>query len=141
MDSSIINFLLICGFIGYGSAIMCYECNSALNSFCSEAELPDNLKINCSEHDRGVKHTLCRKIVQYVDHAVNGKLPESRVIRSCGWDETRYKGACYHRAGYGGRQEVCSCTSDFCNSSQELNISAALLITTLLFYSCKIICE
>ncbi|CAH2044219.1 unnamed protein product, partial [Iphiclides podalirius] len=127
--------------MGYGSAIMCYECNSATNTHCSDAVLPESLKRNCSEHDRGVTHTLCRKIVQQVEHSVNGRYPESRVIRSCGWDETKYKGMCYHRAGYGGRQEVCSCLSDFCNGTQGLIVSNTLLVTTLLAYSSKTLCE
>lgn len=80
---------------------MCYECNSATNSICLEAKLPDNLKRNCSDHDRGVTHTLCRKIVQHVDYGVNGRLPESRVIRSCGWDESKFKVSKLDRYSYG----------------------------------------
>ncbi|XP_032518944.2 uncharacterized protein LOC116771251 [Danaus plexippus] len=119
----------------YGSALICYECNSAINSMCSEAVLPDSLKRNCSDHDRGVTHTLCRKIVQHVDHDINGHQVASRVIRSCGWDETKYKGMCYHRSGYGGRQEVCSCTKNLCNHSGRFEFSYYLagLVFVLLF--------
>ncbi|KAL0822052.1 hypothetical protein ABMA28_005421 [Loxostege sticticalis] len=131
--------VVLCAIFDFGSAIMCYECNSATNSFCSEAVLPESLKRNCSEHDRGVRHTLCRKIVQHVDFEVNGQLPAGRVIRSCGWDETKYKGACYHRSGYGGRQEVCSCTKDFCNSSHETRATLAVLLTTTLGLFAKIL--
>ncbi|KAI8439801.1 hypothetical protein MSG28_013475 [Choristoneura fumiferana] len=113
-----------------GSPIMCYECNSATNSLCAQKVLPDSLKRNCSEHDRGVTHTLCRKMVQHIDHEINGQLPVSRVIRSCGWDETKYKGACYHRAGYGGRQEVCSCSKDFCNGSVDFTPLLTLTLGT-----------
>lgn len=74
-----------------GIAIVCYECNSAINSMCSANILPDSLKKNCSDLDRGVTYTLCRKIIQHVDYETNGQLPMSRVIRSCGWDESRYK--------------------------------------------------
>lgn len=70
---------------------MCYECNSATNTLCTKKVLPEVLKRNCSDHDRGITHTLCRKIVQHVDFGVNGRLPESRIIRSCGWDESKYK--------------------------------------------------
>ncbi|KAF9803948.1 hypothetical protein SFRURICE_000486 [Spodoptera frugiperda] len=105
----------------------------AINSQCLEAKLPDSLKKNCSDHDRGVTHTLCRKIIQHVEYGINGKLPENRVIRSCGWDESKYKGQCYHRAGYGGRQEVCSCTTDYCNGAQETTTTTALLTTALMF--------
>ncbi|XP_063829726.1 uncharacterized protein LOC135079028 [Ostrinia nubilalis] len=134
-----ITIIFLCAIIKYGSSIMCYECNSATNSYCTDAVLPDSLKRNCSEHDRGVTHTLCRKIVQHVEFGINGQLPASRVIRSCGWDETKYKGACYHRSGYGGRQEVCSCTKDFCNGSQENSATLALLITTTLPLLAKIL--
>lgn len=118
-----------------GSTIVCYECNSAINSMCSATLLPDSLKRNCSDHERGVTHTLCRKIIQHVDHEVNGQMPVSRVIRSCGWDETKYKGACYHRSGYGGRQEVCSCTKDLCNSSHDLNTSSFFTITLVIIFN------
>ncbi|XP_026732846.1 uncharacterized protein LOC113497480 isoform X2 [Trichoplusia ni] len=120
---------------------MCYECNSATNSLCLETKLPDSLKRNCSDHDRGVTHTLCRKIVQHVDYGVNGRVPESRVIRGCGWDETKFKGQCYHRAGYGGRQEVCSCLKDFCNGAPETTATTALLATTTIIFLGKTICQ
>ncbi|XP_059054873.1 uncharacterized protein LOC131848930 [Achroia grisella] len=134
----IIGILILSGFFHYGTTIMCYECNSATNSHCSETQLPDSLKRNCSEHGRGVSHTLCRKIVQHVEYGINGQLPSSRVIRSCGWDETKYKGTCYHRSGYGGRQEVCSCTEDFCNSSEKTKARLYLLLPTTLVFFCKI---
>ncbi|XP_063365841.1 uncharacterized protein LOC134654306 [Cydia amplana] len=133
--------LLFCGLFEYGSPIMCYECNSATNSQCLQNVLPENLKRNCSEHDRGVTHTLCRKIIQHVDVAVNGQLPASRVIRSCGWDETKYKGACYHRSGYGGRQEVCSCTKDLCNGSNDVTSFSALVLASSLMAILKLVCQ
>ncbi|XP_026322766.1 uncharacterized protein LOC113232306 [Hyposmocoma kahamanoa] len=125
---------VLCGLLTCGLSIMCYECNSATNSLCSHKFLPDNLKRNCSDHDRGVTHTLCRKIVQDVDYGVDGHSPQSRVIRSCGWDESKYKGVCYQRSGFGGRQEVCSCTTDFCNSSNKTFISSTLLISIVLLF-------
>lgn len=54
----------------------------------------------------------------------------TRTIRSCGWDESNYKGKCYQRGGFGGRQEVCSCTSDFCNGATNYTI------LNTLFYFC-----
>ncbi|PZC81068.1 hypothetical protein B5X24_HaOG213408 [Helicoverpa armigera] len=141
MASYYIGFILLCGLFHYGSTIMCYECNSAINSQCLEAKLPDNLKRNCSDHDRGVTHTLCRKIVQHVEYGVNGRLPESRVIRSCGWDETKFKGQCYHRAGYGGRQEVCSCSTDLCNAASETSTTTVLLIFTAFMITGRIVCQ
>ncbi|CAB3230491.1 unnamed protein product [Arctia plantaginis] len=132
-------FFILCGLFKYGSTIICYECNSATNTFCLESHIPDSLKRNCSEHDRGVTHTLCRKIIQHVDYGVNGRLPESRVIRGCGWDESKYKGECYHRAGFGGRQEVCSCTKDLCNGAKTTTIASNLLAITAVIYAIKTI--
>ncbi|XP_012544310.2 uncharacterized protein LOC101746240 [Bombyx mori] len=130
--------LVFSGLVKFGSTIMCYECNSATNSLCLQTIPPDTLKRNCSIHDKGVIHTMCRKIIQHVDVPLNGKYPESRVIRTCGWDESKFKNVCYHRAGYGGRQEVCSCHTDYCNSAQGHRITKILLSTVLLVTSVKI---
>lgn len=54
--------------------------------------------------------------------------PDSRVIRGCGWDDSNYKNTCYQRAGFGGRQEVCACETDNCNSSVSLK-STLMTIT------------
>ncbi|VVC94560.1 unnamed protein product, partial [Leptidea sinapis] len=74
----IFQIIVLLGLVQYGCSIFCYECNSAINSFCSAAVLPENLKRNCSEHDRGVTHTMCRKIVQTVEHEINGHMPVAR---------------------------------------------------------------
>ncbi|XP_026488025.2 uncharacterized protein LOC113394808 [Vanessa tameamea] len=127
-----LGLLTLFGLIHYGSTILCYECNSASNSMCSDAVLPDSMKRNCSDHDRGVSHTLCRKMIQHVDYGINGHLPESRVIRGCGWDDTRYKGVCYHRSGYGGRQEVCSCFTDLCNGASDFSSHPHIVVSFIL---------
>ena len=57
--------------------------------------------------------------------------PDSRVIRSCGWDESSYKGKCYQRSGFGGRQEVCSCLTDNCNGASSLQAAASVLLAAL----------
>lgn len=63
--------------------------------------------------------------------------PDTRVIRLCGWDDSSYKGRCYQRAGFGGRQEVCACYEDECNnaSSLKLMFSATLLSALLYFFT------
>ncbi|CAG9788922.1 unnamed protein product [Diatraea saccharalis] len=125
-----------------GSSITCYECNSALHPQCEGNMLPDTWKRNCSDHDRGMTHTLCRKIVQHVDFgSVNGQLPASRVIRTCGWDDSKYKSSCYHRAGFGGRQEVCSCTKDLCNKSSDVRSTPFMIISTAAMIFRKYICQ
>ncbi|KAL4714886.1 hypothetical protein ACJJTC_012558 [Scirpophaga incertulas] len=131
--SPVINFAVLCSFFGLGYAIMCYECNSAKHAHCADNLQPAFLR-NCSAHERGVTHTLCRKIVQHVEFYVNGQLPASRVIRACGWDDTKYKGSCYRRSGFGGGQEVCSCTEDLCNGSPETQTELATLIFTIVSF-------
>lgn len=57
--------------------------------------------------------------------------PDTRVIRSCGWDDSQYKNRCYHRSGFGGRQEVCACEEDLCNGSNNVQFNALTLILTI----------
>lgn len=120
--------VLVCMQTGW--AIKCYECNSHNDSRCSQDPLSDSLKKDCSEHSNGLMYTMCRKIVQNIDFEVNGNPPDLRVIRSCGWDDSNYKGRCYQRSGFGGRQEVCSCLDDFCNGSVAVSTSVALFTCT-----------
>ncbi|XP_025994378.1 uncharacterized protein LOC113004637 [Solenopsis invicta] len=129
-------------FLCYGgvNAMQCYQCNSRNNSQCAELKPPDSMKIDCSNLKDGAKYTMCRKITQVIEFSVNGLPPDTRVIRGCGWDESNYKGQCYQRSGFGGRQEVCSCLSDLCNSATpgpeiwllQHFISSCILINLLL---------
>lgn len=120
--------ILVC--VQIASAIKCFECNSHNDTSCNLDDLPESLKKDCSEKVEGAKYTMCRKIVQNIDFEVNGNPPDNRVIRSCGWDDSSYKGRCYQRSGFGGRQEVCSCLSDLCNGSADLLPSLALAACT-----------
>ncbi|KAG7205526.1 hypothetical protein KM043_007504 [Ampulex compressa] len=106
-------------FLGYHgiSALQCYLCNSHNDSRCAADVPPDALKKDCSELKNGMQYTMCRKITQVIEFSVNGLPADTRVIRGCGWDESNYKGKCYQRSGFGGRQEVCSCLTDFCNAA------------------------
>lgn len=119
--SSLVVLVAVCilaAFIVPGYSLKCYECNSHNDSRCAQEMPPSQLEKDCSTHQNEAhKYTLCRKIVQTIEYEVNGLQPDTRVIRSCGWDDTTYKNACYQRSGFGGRQEVCSCTTDLCNSS------------------------
>ncbi|CAB0015991.1 unnamed protein product [Nesidiocoris tenuis] len=115
-----------------GSALKCYECNSHNDSRCAQEEPPQLLGKDCSTHQNAAhKYTLCRKIVQTIEYEVNGLQPDTRVIRSCGWDDTTYKNACYQRSGFGGRQEVCSCTTDLCNSAFNTPPSTTAVVLSL----------
>lgn len=131
-------FLFLC--LSDVDAMQCYQCNSRNNSQCADLMPPDSLKVDCSALKDGPKYTMCRKITQVIEFSVNGLPPDTRVIRGCGWDETNYKGKCYQRSGFGGRQEVCSCLTDYCNAAtlgslppQHLILSCALISVLIAF--------
>ncbi|KAH0949021.1 hypothetical protein HN011_009099 [Eciton burchellii] len=134
-------FLLLCH--SGADAMQCYQCNSRNNSQCADLVPPDTMKIDCADLKDGAKYTMCRKITQVIEFSVNGLPPDTRVIRGCGWDESNYKGACYQRSGFGGRQEVCSCLTDYCNAARPgldiiplhlLVLSCALINVPLIFF-------
>lgn len=117
-------------------AIRCYECNSATDKRCLGDEnnhLSDDLKITCLDRTPDGEHpyVLCRKIKQTIDFEVNGLKPETRIIRTCGWDTSSFHNRCYLRSGFGGRQEVCSCEGDGCNGSGTLYSSILLTLAGL----------
>ncbi|CAG9763185.1 unnamed protein product [Ceutorhynchus assimilis] len=117
-----------------GLAISCYECNSALDKRCigdANNQLSDDLRKPCPEKKDDKPYTLCRKIKQMIDFEVNGLQPDSRVIRTCGWEDSQYKNRCYQRSGFGGRQEVCACDGNNCNGSSFVAASMSLVAGVL----------
>ncbi|XP_063700288.1 uncharacterized protein LOC134830667 [Culicoides brevitarsis] len=114
-----------------GIAIRCYECNSHNDSRCAMDIPPEELSIDCEEHKSGVKYTFCRKTTQVIEFSVNNLPPDSRIIRGCGWDDSNYKGRCYQRSGFGGRQEVCACYDDNCNSASSVSLGFGLIAASL----------
>lgn len=54
--------------------------------------------------------------------------PDSRVIRTCGYQNQTSTNYCYSRAGFGGRQVVCSCDTDTCNGAGALGASTAAMV-------------
>lgn len=60
--------------------------------------------------------------------------PDTRIIRGCGWDDSNYKNRCYQKSGYGGRQEVCACSSDNCNGSNNMKSAPYAIIIPLLTF-------
>lgn len=118
-----------------GSAIQCFVCNSHKDANCNLDIPPDNLLKDCrqeySSREQGLS-VFCRKISQVIEFAVNGLPPDTRVIRTCGFlNQTSYN-YCYSRAGFGGRQVVCSCDQDRCNGSGALNTSFLTLAASIL---------
>lgn len=53
---------------------------------------------------------------------------KNRIIRTCGWDASNYNNKCYHRSGFGGKQDVCTCMTDYCNSAQKTYIAFATVV-------------
>ncbi|XP_059476759.1 uncharacterized protein LOC132197468 [Neocloeon triangulifer] len=112
-----------------GYAIKCFVCNSHTDKACMQDRPPESLEKDCTDAPDGATYTMCRKIVQHIDFEVNGLQPDHRVIRSCGYEASNYVDKCYQRAGFGGRQEVCSCTTgDMCNSAPGIS-SMSVMVT------------
>ncbi|KAK0171230.1 hypothetical protein PV328_008981 [Microctonus aethiopoides] len=121
--------------VNYSSAeaLECFVCNSYSDSRCADKEPNKALIQKCDMlSSGGTKYTMCRKTVQTIEFGVNGLPPETRVIRTCGYDESNYKGRCYQRGGFGGRQEVCSCLTNHCNAATPIFEKAPHLILMLL---------
>ncbi|RZC41883.1 hypothetical protein BDFB_001681 [Asbolus verrucosus] len=112
-----------------------FTCNSYIDKRCIGDEahkLVDEMNTKCEgTPPNGSEYKLCRKIKQVIDFEVNGLKPESRIIRTCGWDNSNYMNKCYQRSGFGGRQEVCACEGDGCNSGTSFYASVSLLIGLL----------
>ena len=60
---------------------------------------------------------------------------DSRVIRSCGFDDTQYLNQCYRSSVKGGRQEVCACDNENnCNDSVDLKSSVVLVFAATMVF-------
>lgn len=126
--------ILIFATFEIGDGLHCYECNSYTNSECAKEIPPPELKKDCNDHPGPTNYTMCRKIAQSIEFEVNGLTPDHRIIRSCAWDDSNYKDKCYQRSGFGGRQEVCSCSTNLCNGSNKISslMTVPVLIIALL---------
>ncbi|XP_022914045.1 UPAR/Ly6 domain-containing protein CG9338-like [Onthophagus taurus] len=133
----VVNFIVVgvafMAFIEKGNCLKCYQCNSHVNSTCGEEKVPESFAMECPKN--GKTYILCRKIKQVIDFEVNGLPPDSRIIRSCGWDDKSHSDKCYQRSGFGGRQEVCSCKDENCNGAPKMNVFAPILIIIGVFFS------
>lgn len=117
-----------------GHAIKCFTCNSHTDKGCDEKEPPEQYAKECSEQRNGPKYTFCRKITQIIEFSVNNLPPDTRTIRSCGFEEGNYKNRCYQRSGFGGRQEVCACDGELCNGAVKVKATLGVLLATLVAF-------
>jgi len=102
-------------------SLSCYICNS-LEPGCGHGNDADKKFIkDCAAqaHEDGqhnIEYKTCRKIVTWIDFDVNNNTATERIVRKCGYIESKYDQDCYYRGGFGGRQQVCSCKENNCNS-------------------------
>jgi len=131
-----------------GTAIKCWECNSAYDSRCGDPFSNYSVAlVDCDQKRDDVDHLetgfepdeagdpkalMCRKTYQYVNEEV-------RIIRGCGWIENYgfvKDRTCFNRAGTHQVQIIhCVCGEDGCNSApRALSLShlLSLLIPGLL---------
>lgn len=113
------------------SAITCFKCNSKSDPGCDTSPVDLKYKTDCSELKDGSKYDRCRKISQWVDKEMDGLKPDSRIVRDCGINQGVDERTCYYRAGFGGRQQVCSCTSEDCNAASKLGSTVFAIIASI----------
>ncbi|KAH8240800.1 hypothetical protein KR026_005615 [Drosophila bipectinata] len=122
----VISALILAIAVQQGSAIKCFVCNSHKDANCALDIPPESLQKDCDEQHssrgKGIP-TYCRKITQIIEFSVNSLPPDSRVIRTCGYQNQTSTNYCYQRAGFGGRQVVCSCDTDNCNGTGAMSAS------------------
>lgn len=133
--------VLLCG-VSLAYSLQCYVCSSedkevSAEKPCGIGKPHASYMMNCTDAPKtlggqlepGKQWSLCRKIVTWVDYDINdsGKTVE-RVLRKCGYDNEKHSETCFYRGGLGGRQRVCSCKGDNCNSAPKTSMN---LITML----------
>jgi len=104
-------------------SLKCYICNNLKDGkSCGHGKDVDPALIkDCNTqsddgHEGHVEWKFCRKIVTWIDFDVNNNTATERVVRKCGHIDSKYNDNCYYRGGFGGRQQVCTCSEDGCNS-------------------------
>ncbi|CAG7837516.1 unnamed protein product [Allacma fusca] len=133
---------LICC-VSFATSLHCYVCNSEdaakESKKCGTSkDVDEHYKVDCSKADAkygGDKTignwTVCRKIVTWVDYSLNENDTSGsveRVMRKCGYNEEKHADACFYRGGLGGRQRVCSCKEDGCNSAPKTSMTIITLL-------------
>ncbi|XP_038222474.1 uncharacterized protein LOC119840048 [Zerene cesonia] len=126
--------------IQFGSAIRCYDCNSANNSMCLDPTIYDvesvqkylktttcDKKIMAGQQGNG--KMFCRKIIQTILH--KGHDAEVRVTRGCGW--VKHHRDCYKADNEDHLETVCQCFTDDCNSAAILGATLLPLTVLVMF--------
>ncbi|CAG7830251.1 unnamed protein product [Allacma fusca] len=129
--------------VSFATSLECYVCSSAEASKESKKcgsgkDVDDQYKIDCSKADAkygGDKTvgnwTVCRKIITWVDYNLNENDTagsDERILRKCGYNEEKHADGCFYRGGLGGRQRVCSCKTDNCNSAPKTSMTIVTLL-------------
>ncbi|XP_073961275.1 uncharacterized protein [Choristoneura fumiferana] len=137
----IVTTVLLFACVGYGTAILCYECNSVNNSMCLDPTIYDKESLNkylrvteCAEGVLGHQQRdfFCRKIVQTILHKHRDS--DVRVTRGCGWVRSRRD--CYKADNEDHLETVCQCFEDGCNAAAPAVISWSLITGLVLIKWC-----
>lgn len=112
------------------SCLQCHVCNT-INPGEEDCEMIEKVSTkyltNCTApHDQS-----CRTQDQWVEFAVLNQQHEKRTIRQCASTEFDPDRACYYRAGFGGKVNVCNCLGDGCNEAPR-TVSTILLTVALI---------
>lgn len=60
--------------------------------------------------------------------------PDTRTIRTCGYEAGNYPNKCYQRSGFGGRHEVCACDGDLCNSGVKVKAAFGVFLSVFVAF-------
>jgi len=127
--------------VSFATSLQCYVCSSTeatADKPCGIGkDVHEDYKIDCAKAELkfggnksvGGNWTLCRKIVTWIDYSLEDPSgSEERVIRKCGYNEEKHSEACFYRGGLGGRQRVCSCKTDGCNSAPKTSMTIITML-------------
>jgi len=110
--------------------LKCVICDNHKDSDCghggdvkSDKYAKDCSEVAATDGVQGSTFEICRKIITWIDFDVNNNTATERIVRKCGHIQSKYDNECYYRGGFGGRQRVCSCTTDNCNSGFTFQIN------------------
>jgi hypothetical protein len=103
-----------------------------LKSLSSQSIAVSNDATKCL-HDN--IYDCCRLMSHFFSFSLPRSVPpDTRTIRTCGFEEGQYKNKCYQRSGFGGRQEVCACDNDLCNGAVTIKATLGVLLAAVVVF-------